>query len=145
MRTFYIFEVNDEYYKLTKNLPFNLYMAYLNIRMSTKSNAYYLYHEYLSFTLALNKDKTNSYLKLRMDKLDGYTIYNNVHMYNNYYTDEVSKLIVKSTYMILKSNRENSTFFTVLKDIPNVFVIDFENKDYFWLASFCNLRLVYEH
>jgi hypothetical protein len=65
-------------------------------------------------------------------------------MFNNYYTDEVSKLIIKNSYLILKSNKENSTFFTILSEIPNLFVIDFENKDYFWLSKISNLRLVYQ-
>ena len=65
-------------------------------------------------------------------------------MYNNYYTDEVSKLIVKSSFMVLKSNKVNSIFLTVLAHIPNIFIIDFDNRDYFWLSNFNNLRLVYE-
>ena len=46
--------------------------------------------------------------------------------------------------MILKSNKINSTFLSILNRLPNIFIIDFENRDYFWLSNFSNLRLVYE-
>lgn len=144
MRTFYIFKINNEYSKLTRNIPSNLYMAYLNIRISSHNNLPLLYHEYFSFTEILPRKQISEYLFAKMNKLDGYSIYNNVHMYNNYYTNETSKLIIKNSYMILKSNIVNSTFFSILLSFPNIFIIDFENRDYFWLSNFNKLRLVYE-
>lgn len=144
MRTFYIFKVNKEYYKLTKNIPFNLYSAYLNIRMSTKDNIKYLYNEYFSFTERFNSKIINNTLYNKMNKLDGYSIYNNIHQYTNYYTDEVSKLTIYNSYMVLKSNVNNSSFFKELINIPNLFIIDFDAEDYFWLSSLKNLRVVNE-
>lgn len=144
MRTFYIFKVNKEYYKLTKNIPFNLYSAYLNIRMSTKDNIKYLYNEYFSFTESFNPKIVNYTLYNKMNKLDGYSIYNNIHQYANYYTDEVSKLTIYNSYMVLKSNINNSSFFKELINIPNLFIIDFDAEDYFWLSSLKNLRVVNE-
>jgi len=140
MRTFYIFKVNKEYYKLTKNIPYNLYNAYLNIRLSTKNNIKLLYNEYFSFTESFNRLILNDMLYKRMSNLDGYSVYNNTHTFNNYYTDEVSKLKVYNSYMILKSNINNSSFFTELAKIPNLFVIDFDTEDYFWLDSVNNLK-----
>ena len=144
MRTFYIFKINKEYYSLTKNLPFNLYLAYLNIRMGTKSNIDLLYNEYFSFTESFNKKLLNNSLYNKMNVLDGYSIYNNIHQYSNYYTDEVSKLSVYNSYMVLKSNKNNSSFFKELAKIPYLFIIDFEHEDYFWLSNLKQLTLVNE-
>ena len=144
LRTFYIFKVNSDYSKLTRNIPSNLFSAYLNIKLSTQNNLEYLYNEYFSFTDSIKKKDISSFIYSKLCKEDGYSLYGNVHMYNNYYTDEVSKLTVKSSFMILKSNKANSTFLTVLAHIPNIFIIDFDNRDYFWLSNFNNLRLVYE-
>ncbi|MDD4706241.1 MAG: sporulation inhibitor of replication protein SirA [Bacilli bacterium] len=141
MRTFYLFKINDDYSNLTKNIPFNLYNTYLSIKLSNKNNLNYLFNQYKSITNQILISELNKLLYLKMKDMDGYSIYRNVHMYNNYYSDEVSKLIINNSYLILKSNKSNSTFFTVLNDIPNLFVIDFENKDYFWLDKFDNLRL----
>ena len=140
MRTFYIFKVNKEYYKLTKDIPYNLYNAYLSIRLSTKNNIDLLYNEYFSVTDGYNKKVLNELLAKRMHNLDGYTVYNNIHQFNNYYTDEVSKLTVFNSYMILKSNIPNSSFLTILSKIPYLFVIDFDKEDYFWLSNLKNLR-----
>ncbi len=140
MRTFYIFKINKEYYKLTKNMPENLYNAYLNIKLSTKNNIKLLYNEYFSFTDSINKNVLSNLVYNRMKEYDGYSIYNNIHSFNNYYTDEVSKLIIFNSFMILKSNIPNSTFFTELAKIPNIFVIDFESEDYFFLSNIKNLR-----
>ena len=144
MRTFYIFKVNNDYSRLTKNIPNNLYTAYLNIKLSTSNNIDYLYNEYFTFTDVLKKRDITSFVKAKLSNQDGYSVYGNTHMYNNYYTDEVSKLIVKSSFMISKSNKINSTFLSILNRLPNIFIIDFENRDYFWLSNFSNLRLVYE-
>ena len=144
MRTFYIFKVNNDCSRLTKNIPNNLYTAYLNIKLSTSNNIDYLYNEYFTFTDVLKKRDITSFVKAKLSNQDGYSVYGNTHMYNNYYTDEVSKLIVKSSFMILKSNKINSTFLSILNRLPNIFIIDFENRDYFWLSNFSNLRLVYE-
>lgn len=142
MRTFYLFKINDNYSNLTKNIPYNLYNTYLSIKLSNKNNLNYLYNQYKSITDKLIVPDINKILYYKMRDMDGYSLYRNIHMYNNYYSDEVSKLIIYNSYFVLKSNKSNSTFFTILFNIPNIFVIDFENKDYFWLDEIDNLRLV---
>ena len=120
LRTFYIFKVNSDYSKLTRTIPSNLFSAYLNIKLSTQNNLEYLYNEYFSFTDSIKKKDVSSFIYSKLNRDDGYSLYGNVHMYNNYYTDEVSKLIVKSSFMVLKSNKVNSIFLTVLAHIPNI-------------------------
>ena len=105
LRTFYIFKVNSDYSKLTRTIPSNLFSAYLNIKLSTQNNLEYLYNEYFSFTDSIKKKDISSFIYSKLNRDDGYSLYGNVHMYNNYYTDEVSKLIVKSSFMVLKSNK----------------------------------------
>ncbi len=145
MRTFYIFKINNEYYKLTKNMPENLYNTYLNIKISTKNNIDLLYNEFFSFTESINKNVLSNLIYNKMKDYDGYSIYKNIHSFNNYYTDEVSKLMIFNSFMILKSNIPNPTFFTILSAIPNLFIIDFEKEDYFYLSSIRNLRSLNNH
>ncbi|MDD2505202.1 MAG: sporulation inhibitor of replication protein SirA [Bacilli bacterium] len=141
MRTFYLFKVNDEYSKLTKDIPYNLYNTYASIKVSNPDNLNYVYNQYKSITSKVKMNDVNRYLMKKMNNLDGYSIYRNTHLFNDYYSGEASKLIVYNSYFVLKSNKSNSTFFSVLEKIPNLFVIDFDNKDYFWLTS-NNLTLV---
>ena len=142
MRTFYIFKIKTEYSKLTKDLPDNLYYTFLKMRLSQHYNLAYVTNQYQSIIANLNRDDLSHQLSQQLNDSDGYMIYRYTHMYNNYYSDEVSKLTIYRSFLILKSNKPNSTFFTLLYQIPHLFVIDFENKDYFWLGQMDNLRLV---
>lgn len=140
MRTFYIFKISDSYYKLNKQYPYNLYCAFLNIKLSTKNNIDLLYNEYFSFTETIDKKILSKLIYNHMKNNDGYSIYQNIHSFNNYYTDEYSKLYIFNSYMILKSNIPNSTFLNELKSIPNLFIVDFEKEDYFFLSHLKNFR-----
>jgi len=139
MRTFYIFKINNDYYKLTKNMPYNLYKALLNIKLGTKENITYLKNEYNSLVDKYNKRELNKYIYGKMSKLDGYNLFNSVHTFNSYYTNEASKLIVNNSYMILKTNTITPYFLDYLEDIPNLFLIDFEKGDYFYLSNLINI------
>ena len=139
MRTFYIFKINNDYYKITKNMPYNLYKALLNIKLGTKENITYLKNEYNSLVDKYNKIELNKYIYGKMSKLDGYNLFNSVHTFNSYYTNEASKLIVNNSYMILKTNTITPYFLDYLEDIPNLFLIDFEKGDYFYLSNLVNI------
>lgn len=139
MRTFYIFKINNDYYKITKNMPYNLYKALLNIKLGTKENITYLKNEYNSLVDKYNKRELNKYIYGKMSKLDGYNLFNSVHTFNSYYTNEASKLIVNNSYMILKTNTITPYFLDYLEDIPNLFLIDFEKGDYFYLSNLINI------
>lgn len=139
MRTFYIFKINNDYYKITKNIPYNLYKALLNIKLGTKENITYLKNEYNSIVDKYNKRELNKYIYGKMSKLDGYNLFNSVHTFNSYYTNEASKLIVNNSYMILKTNTITPYFLDYLEDIPNLFLIDFEKGDYFYLSNLVNI------
>lgn len=135
MRTFYIFKINNEYYKLTKNMPYNLYKALLNIKLGTKENINYLKNEYNVLVDKYNKKELNKFIYGKMSELDGYNLYESTHTFNSYYTKEASKLIVNNSYMILKTNIVSPYFLDYLEDIPNLFMIDFERGDYFYLSN----------
>lgn len=135
MRTFYIFKISNEYYKITKNMPYNLYKALLNIKLGTKENLHYLKNEYNVLVDKYNKRELNKFIYGKMNELDGYNLYDSIHTFNSYYTKEASKLIVNNSYMILKTNIVSPYFLDYLEDIPNLFMIDFERGDYFYLSN----------
>lgn len=134
MRTFYIFKITREFKTLTKNSPYNLFLALDNIHSMDRKDlplAMRLYDEVCdkNDVRALNL----SIFNLLRDS-DYYTKFNNSHIINNYYTDESSKLTIYRTYLKLKSTGDYPTFFKTLQVFPNLFVIDFSSKDYFWLS-----------
>lgn len=134
MRTFYIFKINKEFKTITKNKPYNLFLALDNIHNMPNeelSLACRLFDEICDST---NAKELNLSIFNALKNSDYYIKFNNNHLINNYYTTENSKLTVNRTYLKLKSTINNPTFFKTLKNIPNLFVIDFKAKDYFWLS-----------
>lgn len=134
MRTFYIFKINNAFKTITLDKPYNLYLALDNIHRMNKNElrlAARLYEEVCdqNDVRSLNL----SIFNILRDS-DAYTKFNNHHIINNYYTDESSKLTIYKTYLKLKTSKNNPTFFETLKVFPNLFVIDFESLDYFWLS-----------
>ena len=55
---------------------------------------------------------------------------------------EKTKLTVYNTYIKIKTNKSITSFFKILSNEENVFVCDFNNKDYFWLNKVYENTLV---
>ena len=135
MRTFYIFKINNEFATLTKNCPYNLFKSMEQIYYADKNDVSAAYNIYEQIILPLNKMKINLDLFAQYREDDHYTKFRDTHMINNFYNDEPTKLIVNSSYMVLKSTKSSPTFLDDLRELENLFVCDFENKDYFWLEK----------
>ena len=134
MRTFYIFKINKEFKIITKDKPYNLYLALDNIyRMDAKdiNLAYTLFDQICDVSKTVN---INSSIFNELKDNDTYTKFNNSHLIYDYYSQENSKLTINTSYIKLKSTSNNPIFFKTLKNIPNLFVVDFGSKDYFWLS-----------
>ena len=56
-------------------------------------------------------------------------------MIYDYYTKEESKLIINTNYLYIKSTKQIPTFLKSITRKEKIFVIDFENIDYFWLEE----------
>ena len=134
MRTFYIFKINNEFTALTRNCPYNLFKSMEKIYYTDKKNLNVAYNVYEQIVLPFKKDKINVDIFENYKDNDHYTKFN-IHMINNFYNDEQTKLIVNSSHMILKTTVMAPSFFNILRNYSNIFVCDFENKDYFWLES----------
>ncbi|HJJ17585.1 MAG TPA: sporulation inhibitor of replication protein SirA [Bacilli bacterium] len=135
MRTFYIFKINNEFTALTRNCPYNLFKSMEKIYYTDKKDLNVAYNVYEQIVLPFKKDKINVDIFENYKDNDHYTKFNNIHMINNFYNDEQTKLIVNSSHMILKTTVMAPSFFNILRNYSNIFVCDFENKDYFWLES----------
>ena len=134
LRTFYIFKINKEFKVITKDKPYNLYLALSNIRNMDTSE---INLAYLLFDQVCDRnDAKGLNLKIfnQFKDSDYYIKFDNNHLINNYYTEENSKLTINRSYMKVKSSLNNPTFFKILANIPNLFVVDFKSKDYFWLS-----------
>ncbi len=135
MRTFYIFKVKEEYAILTKNNPYQLFRMLefiYNLDKEEISRGAELFYKMIE---KLNSKSLDIQLFKKHRENYFYTKFKNIHQVNNIYKKEESKLVVHNHYLLLESTIIKPTFLEDLKSIGNLFLCDFENKDYFWLEK----------
>ena len=134
MRTYYIFEIKDEFYKLYKDGPNTLYIILRQLFLLKKQDAEYGFNIFNQLTLQQNKYLLNKNIYVKYHKEMIYTKLGNEHIINNLFKDEISILTIKNSYIMLSTNHNYSSFFNILIDYSsNYFVVDFKNQDYFFL------------
>lgn len=132
MRTYYIFKINDELKTLYNKKSNNIYKLLDNIRLSDIKDKNRINKLYKRITRTINKKLVNDYI-IRNHLNDFY--YKKIGIYHELSNEvENSILIVNNTYIKIVTNNNISTFFKDLCSInDNYFLIDFDNKDYFYL------------
>ena len=136
---YYIFNVKDDIAKLYQDNPSSLYKILENI--------YYMHEEEVNYGFNIFKQLTNKikvreldneiYIKLHKDLI--YSKIDGEHVINDLYHDEVSILKVKSSHILLKSNKNYASFFKILSIYHNYFVCDFKEKDFFFVNDIMSL------
>ena len=116
-----------------KECPYNLYKSMEQIYYTKIKDVSVAYNIFEQIVMPLNKKKINLEIFRTYKESDHYTKFNNVHMINNFYNDEQTKLVVNNSFMKLTSTMARPSFFIEMKKVNNIFVCDFDNKDYFWL------------
>lgn len=134
MRVFYIYNVNDFFGSVYEFYPYKLYKMLESAYYTNKHNVVSAAFQYEQITTNFNKLFINNCL-IANNKLDSYYYQkNNVHIISS--GDEYTKLMVSSYCLKLKTNLNYPTFFSNIKNYSdNIFICDFENKDYFWLKA----------
>lgn len=132
MRTFYIYNINDLLCSLYENYPHKLYLMLEEIYYTNKYDFKEASTLYEQVIINYNKLYINNYL-IANNKIDMY-YYNKANMHLISSRGEYSKLLVNSYCIKIKTNLNYPKFFyDINKYSDNIFVCDFENKDYFWL------------
>jgi hypothetical protein len=135
MRKFYIFNINQEFTTLTKTSPYNLFKAFEDLYYLPKIDTNNGYDLYQNLTTPINRLNLNNKLFNYYKEDDHYSKFMNTHFYNNFYSDEITKLTINNAYMILETTALKPTFLPKLSSNKSLFACDFQNKDYFWLES----------
>jgi len=132
MRTFYIYNINDFLCSIYDKYPYNLYKMLEEAHYCKKYNLAKSATIYDQLITNYNKLYINNFLHIN-NKIDVYYYNkNNTHLISS--RGEYSKLIVNSYCLKLKSNLNYPKFFYDINNYSdNIFICDFDNKDYFWL------------
>ncbi len=140
MRVYYLFKINDSFSKLYYNKTYYLYKMLEEISKSSKNDFIISYRLFEQMATAYNKSDVNSKIYKRFMSDVNYTKILNKHVLDD--GVEKTKLTVYNTYIKIKTNQNISVFFSVLSNEENIFVCDFNNKDYFWLNKVIRKSLV---
>lgn len=133
MRTYYLFKINDSFSKLYQNKTYYLYKMLEQISLSSKNDFIISYRLFEQMAVPYNKTNINSMLYRNYAFDSNYRKILNKHTFDD--SIEKTKLTVYNTYIKIRTNKNFTTFFKELLKEENVFVCDFNNKDYFWLSK----------
>lgn len=135
MRIYYIFLVRKEVYEMTKSKPENLYKLLESIYLLNNDDVVLGYKMFDKICLTLPKKNFHKLIHDTNIENISYTCYRNAHMINDFLQNETTKLMLNNSHIKIKSNSFYPTFFKTLENIPNLFVCDFINMDYFYLKD----------
>lgn len=136
MREFFIFEIKDEFKSLYMDKPSILYNILEQIYKLDKGDLNYGYSLFKQLTRRIAKEEIDRYLFIKYHQNIPYSKRKETHYYNDSAHDEVSTLLVKRAYMLVKTNYYNSFFLKALNSPSNTyFAVDFKNQDYFFLSD----------
>lgn len=131
MRVYYLFKINDSFSKLYYSKTYYLYKMLEQISQSSKNDFIISYRLFEQMAQAYSKADINSMLYRSFIYNRNYKKSLNKHVFLD--NVENTKLTVYNTYIKIKTNRNIPIFFKYLRKENNIFVCDFNNRDYFWL------------
>lgn len=134
MRTFYIFKINNGVSTIYNKKTFNIYKILSRINDLDISETKRAINIYKKIIRPINKDRMN-YLITKKHINDFY--YRKINNYHELKCDkEKSIMFINKTYIkIICSNNISSFFKDIFMIDKDLFVIDFNYKDYFYIGD----------
>ena len=108
----------------------SIYILFKSIYTYDKGNIFIAFDLFNDICLPINTDFINNYIYNKLNKDEYYTKFKNIHMYNNFFTNEVSKMSVLKSHIKVRSNSINNIFINNLREITDYFVCDFIYDNY---------------
>ena len=126
--------MKKEFVSLYQNSPGSLYNVLKHLYYMKRHEMSYGFNLFQQLTDKIDKNKLDREIYIKYHDEMVYSKNHDEHIINNLYKDEISILIIKSTYILINANRNYSSFFTILESLGDeYFVCDFVSQDYFWI------------
>lgn len=120
---------------LSKDNPYNIFKSMEEIFKMPKKQIAVGLNIYEQLIAPINQNKVNRRIITSYKDNDYYQKNFNVHSIYNKYKPEETKLTIKNSYLLLESNVVKPSFLKELSFDKDLFVCDFDNKDYFWVEQ----------
>ena len=138
MRTFLLFDINENYYALYKNNPKSIYNILNQVYHLKKDNLSFAKNLLNNVVNTIDKNELDKKLFIKLHRDLPYSKRGSIHIFNNFYYGEVTTMEIKNTYIKIKSSKDYNYFLKSLSNYKNLFVCDFMEGDYFFLKDFVN-------
>ena len=136
MRMYYIFNIKKDIAELYQSSPSSLYKILESIYFMHREDLNYGFNLFKQITDKIKVNDLNNNIYIKLHKELQYSKIDKEHIINDLYHDEVSILKVKSSHLLLESNKSYSSFFKILNEYnSNYFVCDFMEKDFFFISD----------
>ena len=137
MKVFYIFKIKKNFINLYKDTPSILYNILRSIYYMDKDSLEYGYNIMNQLIEEIDKDKLDREIYIDMHQDIPYFKRKNIHIINNLYKDEISRLRVNNLYLKLEVDQDYSSFYNyLLNRVGNLFVCDFKRIEFFFLEDY---------
>ena len=134
MKVYFIFEVKNEFKKMYRGRENALFNILKSIYKLSSDEVEYGYTLLKQVTNTIKKDDLDRDIYVKLHREYPYSKKNGINYYNLLHKDEISRLIIKKTYIRLEVEQDESSFFEVLKKYSdNLFVCDFDKLNYFYI------------
>lgn len=136
MRIYFVFKIKKEYIELYRDTPNTLYNILNQMYYMRRNDIGFGFNLFNQMIDRIDKFDLDKYLYVLLHTKMKYSKKGDEHILNNLYKDEISVLKVKTTYLLINSNKSYTEFFALLNNYDdNLFVCDFNNHDYFFLSN----------
>ena len=134
MRTFYAFKIKKEIISLYKSNSKSLYDILKHLYYMKKNDMKFGYNMFKQLTNRIDKEELDKIIYIKYHNNMTYSKNDNQHIINNLYKDEISIMIIKTSYLLINVNHNFSSFFEIINSYSDdYFICDFEYNDYFWI------------
>ena len=136
MNEFLIFNVKEEFYKLYKNKPNELFYIFNRIYNMKEVDKEYGYNLFCQISDFLDKKEISHFIKKRYSDKIMYSNNGNEHVINNLFLSEISIATVKNSNIKIESNIMNPSFIDDLCDLKlHFFVCNFKDQDCYFIKK----------
>ena len=135
MKEYYIFNLKNEFKRLYKDKPSELFFIFNRIYYMKEMDKQYGYTLFSQIAEFYDKEKINKFLTSRYQDKIMYSFSVDEHIINNLFLNEISIFTVKNSNIRIESNMNNPAFLEDLRCLDlHLFVCDFKKQDYFFIA-----------
>ena len=141
MKVYYIFKIKEEFLSLYRDTPSILYHILKSIYYLDKDNLEVGYNLFNQLIDTIDKITIDRELFIKMHQDYPYLKRNDIHIINNLYQNELSRLQITHFFMKLELDQDTSSFYSFLyqKD-KDYFICNFNITDFFFLEDYIQLK-----